>query len=305
MIEVVSVCVTEGQRELRERLESDLGSLRKEGLSVDIQEKSVGNQGCVSVFLSSTRPEALAFARDTAADAISDTIVNRGSKTLIDRFLKTNYHYFDDDELDIIRGYTEKALFGPSDESRAKYLVNQHSQIRKRVREYIDKNKELIIDGFITFRLKDWVEEVEDALDRAVDEFLLDREYKEFVNLLRSFVDAQEPKVDEIHVFLTATGTFKLMDSQKNVINNEYLEDFVLELVDSEVNHEDLLISALITIAPRKLIIHCPPAVRSGHTIETLRQVFDNRLTVCDSCALCRGGETAFGAGSTRARKSE
>lgn len=303
MIEVVSVCVTEGQRELRERLESDLGSLRKEGLGVDIQERFVGNQGCLSVLLSSGRPEALALARETAADAISDAIVNRGSKTLIDRFLKTNYHYFDDDELETIRGYTEKALFGASDESRAGYLLGQHTQIRKRVREYLDKNKELIVEGFITFRLKDWVEEVEDALDRAVDEFLLDREYKEFVNLLKSFVDAQEPKVDEIHVFLTAAGTFKLMDSQKNVINNEYLEDFVLELVDSEVNHEDLLISALITIAPRKLVIHCPPVVRSEHTLETLRQVFDDRLTVCDQCALCRGGETA--SGSSRARKGE
>jgi putative sporulation protein YtxC len=288
LAQVVSVCVSEGLAELRERFESDLHFLRQEGFDVQVGERQVGDRRFLTVDVTPGTVETLARARETVTDAISDCIVNHAVRALIDRFLKTGYQYFDLEEQDSIRQHAARILHGNTEEGRTGYEVSRHGQIRRRVRDYLERSEELVLDGFITFRLKDWVGEIEEAVDRGVDDFLLDREYKEFVHVLRSFVDAQEPRVDEVHVFLAATGTFELRDTHRNVITNEYLKDFVLELVDSEVNQEDLLISALITVAPRKLLIHCPPAVRSGHTLETLRQVFAGRITVCEQCPLCR-----------------
>ena len=61
------------------------------------------------------------------------------------------------------------------------------------------------MEGFIRFRLKDYIEELKYIIDGSVDELLIDREYNEFIKLLRYFVEIQEPKVEEVHVLLEGT----------------------------------------------------------------------------------------------------
>ena len=78
----------------------------------------------------------------------------------------------------------------------------------------------------------------------------------EFIRLLRYFVDIQEPKVNEVNILLEKNSMFKLLDSEGKEIENEYLEGFCVELMSNSVNYEDLLISALITLAPKQLVIH-------------------------------------------------
>jgi hypothetical protein len=48
------------------------------------------------------------------------------------------------------------------------------------------------LDGFLSFRLKEYRGRLAEVVDKAVDEYMMDMEYKEFIRVLRYFVDVQE-----------------------------------------------------------------------------------------------------------------
>jgi len=70
-------------------------------------------------------------------------------------------------------------------------------------------------------------------------------------------------------------------------IKNDYMEGFVVELVDNEINYEDLLISALITIAPKNIVLHYQGDCGKSATIDTIKGVFTGRVLECAGCSLC------------------
>ena len=44
--------------------------------------------------------------------------------------------------------------------------------------DYFDNSNSIILDGFVNFRLKDYIKDLEEIVDKAVDDFLTDREYR-------------------------------------------------------------------------------------------------------------------------------
>ena len=52
----------------------------------------------------------------------------------------------------------------------------------------------------MTFRLQSYEQELREMAEYAVDEFMLDQQYEEFVSLLKYFVYFQEPKMPLVHV---------------------------------------------------------------------------------------------------------
>ena len=65
-----------------------------------------------------------------------------------------------------------------------------------------------------------------------MDDLLIEKEYGEFIRLLRYFVEIQEPKVDEIHVVVGEDNRYVLLDSSLRIINNDLLEDLAREISD-------------------------------------------------------------------------
>ncbi|RYD06895.1 hypothetical protein N752_01845 [Desulforamulus aquiferis] len=58
--------------------------------------------------------------------------------------------------------------------------------------------------------------------------------------------------------------------------------------MDNEINYEDLLISALITIAPNKIVFHTNLQDQPETTMETIKSVFAGRVSECSGCTLCK-----------------
>jgi len=125
------------------------------------------------------------------------------------------------------------------------------------------------------------------VIEQAVDELLLEKEYQEFIMLLKYFVDIQEPRLEKVHVMLLPSGSFQLFDDNNKSINNQCLEGCIVEMIDNEINYEDLLISALITIAPREIVVHVPELTKVLNVIKTLQGVFGERLVICNGCVRC------------------
>lgn len=228
---------------------------------------------------------ALEF-KNLLANTVADIIVEDWVHILMKRIIRDHYYYFNEEEKKNIKSKALELL--KSDQLKFR-PVTKKDEIAQRVLDYLEKNKELVVEGFVNFRLKDFMMDIEDVVDSAVDDFLMEKEYLEFIRLLKYFVEIQEPKVNEVHIIFIKDGTFKLVDKDGKEIENEYLDGFSLELMNNSINYEDLLISALITLAPRLVVIH---KTRSGSkdTVKTIENVFGKKSRRCSGCLICERG---------------
>src|SRR5690606_24115804 len=129
------------------------------------------------------------------------------------------------------------------------------------------------------FRMKEYLQELDGCVETALRRLEAEREHREFVALLHFLLENQEPRVELVHVLPGRGGSFSLLDGEGWAIDHHYLEGFVFDLAFGEVNLEDLLVSALVTLSPVRIVLH-PPL----EALDTafLREVFAERLTGCD-----------------------
>lgn len=276
------------------RLMSDLKELEGCGLKLQIEESPAGKYTFLSCRVTgqeqcfSNEEDTLALFKNYVADVLSDLIICKWQKNILVDIIRENYYYFGEDERKTIfqnaLRYLEDYETG---ESSPVLRMRKKRRILSKLREFLASYDQIVVEGFIRFRLKEYIKELQEAADKAVDDFLMDREYKEFIQLLRYFVDIQDSRTDVVNVVMKQNGSFMLYDGQKRVINSSYLEGFIFDLIENEINYEDLLISALITIAPREIFFHTGKEENAPGTLETIRNIFTNRVSVCSGCDLC------------------
>ena len=77
----------------------------------------------------------------------------------------------------------------------------------------------------------------------------------------------------------------------KDGYGNDVFSDFMKELsecrIDTEAKIEDIIISGLITNAPKQIIIHHKENCINTEFIETIVNVFGDRVFYCAGCANC------------------
>ncbi|MGI6647927.1 MAG: sporulation protein YtxC [Bacillota bacterium] len=298
----VSVGATKNVDVLRDRLYSGSQNLQKRGVKLVLSTREAGNitfLGCNLIPLDrvtkTAEPQAL-ILRQYLARTVAELITTDWEKILLSKMIDHQKDLFTPVERKQILERAERFLeltdgiagFGTSEKAgSSKGNSNRRNLIRQAVLEYLEANDELVIDGFLRFRLKHYLDQLSQAVDSAIDELMMEREYQEFIRLLRYFVEIQEPRANQVHVVMRPTGIFHIYDSHGHPVEHDYLNGFLLDVVETDLNYEDLLISALITIAPQQITIHLAEASQIGESVETIQEVFDGRVIVCPGCEHC------------------
>ncbi|MDP4180797.1 MAG: putative sporulation protein YtxC [Bacillota bacterium] len=222
------------------------------------------------------------------SNALADYIIRKYEEKLIIRTISSNYCYFNSVEKKEILSLAKKII--KSDDKNlfsSLFHIRRHNIIVKKLLDYFENSNSIILDGFVNFRLKDYIKDLEEVVDKAVDDFLMAREYNEFIRLLRYFVDIQNPKFNLIHVVVGFDNKYILLDEAKKEITNECIREFVNEISLGEINYDDLLVSSLITLAPRKIVLHGTEHFRNKELLETIKNVFCGKVTLCSQCDVC------------------
>ena len=290
-MEIIAIGVLDHGSKAQERVLAKIQALDEKGIHVDMTERSSGPLTFLCLNMSDQGQGIPAGQRDIlryhVASALADNIVFDVEKELITKILRARYSYFDDSEREKIAEYVLDTLNRRSqgdDQGQVQAIMRRRNDVLFILLDYLDTNDCLILEGFMRFRLKNYVEQIETAADSAVDDFMLEKEYNEFIRLLKYFVNVQEPKIEEIHVIARPNGRFRLLDQNGKAVDSEYLEGIPLEPGQNDVDHEDLLISALITVSPKKIILH---GFEGKNASETISRVFDNRVSNCSGCRFC------------------
>lgn len=216
------------------------------------------------------------------SNILSSAIIEFYEKDIIRHIINCNYFYFSEIE--------QRKIF----DIVSNYIYNQElteSYIRKdsimiSCTQYFSNNKSAILDGFVNFRLNEYMKIIDYIVDMAVNKFVIDREYTEFIDLLKCYINSKDYGTDIVHLIYQNEESI-LLDEFKKSID---LDDSILDskyLSDITFSSNDYTLNALLTLLPRKIYVHLIDGTQDEF-INTLKLVFDNRIYICNDCNICK-----------------
>lgn len=213
------------------------------------------------------------------ARALAEYLVVRTERIWLLDTLDRRYRSFGEDE-------TEKIL---CDVGEILHSDREHDQDRLDLATtlifgLLQENTTLVLEGIRTFLLPDIQAEYEEAIDRAVDVFLMEEEYQEFVKLLKQLVAVAGTQHDWIHVRFEGDRFF-FEDPAGKRLGDDLLGDMLSGNDHHKEPIDDVLISALVTLAPKRITLHRGQLLPEG--MHTLKEVFDDRVLNCPGCGRC------------------
>lgn len=218
---------------------------------------------------------------DRIADLILSLILNIYSEDIINKYINDNLKEFKIDERKEIGEISKRFLLDKDN------FIVEKQYIKNKIKNFIYENPFVFIDGFLKFRLKDIDLFMNSVVDKAVKEFTAKKEYKEFIDVLKYFIDIQQPKYNVVNlIFLD--NSYILLDENNNIIDNNFFEDILFELKDNEISQDDLLISTLIILAPSNLIVHLDQQQKDTDIVKVLIDVFEDKVYFCFGCEKCK-----------------
>ena len=287
-MEVVSIGTTAPTYLLREILTQKLQCLVDEGVTVEVLETKGRSVNSISVMVDVAPQSSFSFSeannlgRQCTSAALADFLVEDWCQRRLTEIIRRDFGYFNPEERHKIELVTERLL----QTGGIRWL-----RLKDTIEEFLAYNRHINADGFLRFRMQHLLPELVETVSEAVDEFLVAKEYTEFIRLLRYFVDIQQPKLPLVHLVLTSEGRCNILGADGEHVRHEYLEKSIREEAsDPDVSYDDLLISALITLAPARLVLHAKCMQGGRELKDTIRSIFDGRLTECDLCDLCSLG---------------
>lgn len=225
--------------------------------------------------------ENIDFFYDKIASILTYSIINFYQDKLLKRILEYNYFYFTSAEkrkiLEMAKDFIENDTISNEDNFFSIYYP---------ILDYIKSNKSIVLDGFVNFRLQNYMKNLDYIVDISVNKFLIEKEYNEFVNILKLYVSMTPYNSPLIHLIYHNNESI-LLDNNKNIISTEDEIFKAKYLSDISFSSNDYALNTLLNLTPKKLIIHLIDGDNDDEFINTLKLIFENRCEICSECKIC------------------
>ena len=156
----------------------------------------------------------------------------------------------------------------------------------------IKEKQTLNIEGWLLFRLDKYKILLKDILEQFIEDYMAKKEVVSFIKLMREASLLAVPLEEVIHVIYRLEGKIHIYDKKLKNVTGHYIKKYCKELLlDSTLTREDLLLHVLITICPKKIIIHKTENMKTKQFMNTLEIIFEDNITYCTGCELCKKDE--------------
>ena len=211
---------------------------------------------------------------------LSSLVLDVFEDIILKKILTHEYFYFDSIEKKHILENVQEIILDSVDTSN-----DREDILFDTFYDFLENNNKLYLKGFMTFRQKKYTQELEKIIDSAVNQYLIEKEYTEFVSLLKMYVNSEGSKCDFVHLIYNNDEPI-LLDSKKNVINTDINLMNAKYLSDINFSSCDMILNTLLNIIPRKIYIHLVTD-EVDEFISTLKLIFEDRVHICRDCAIC------------------
>ncbi|MDF2837051.1 MAG: Sporulation protein YtxC [Paenibacillus sp.] len=227
----------------------------------------------------------------SASRAIAEFVIQRLEPVMLSTIVSRKYRNNPSMDTAVIERYCHDLLQGKDWEGLGGKFheadrLRRRGKIAEDLERYLQEETEMSLEGVTTFRLQAYRNELAEIAEYALDEYVLDKQYQEFISLLKYFVQMQESKVPLIHLLHKGGHDFAMYDESFRALEQKPPADrIVAEMLETEMNIEDMVISSLISVSPKQITVHTrQPDLQVIRTIET---IFDGKVSVCVQCSSC------------------
>ncbi len=245
--------------------------------SVYTEEKNTGNK---KKHFISFKSRAI-LSKRKLTDFLSDWIIKNFEQKIMFEILKQNFVSLTTGDISVI---VKEASGQIDEETRSIYS----KIISRQLSEYLSQSNILNIEGFVRFRLREYRDQLEILLYDTIDDYLAEKEYEAFIDMLCAYVDFQYPVLDLIHIRENDDGSFSFYDFSQNNISIVCENELRSEMPEALLSNEDKLISILLILIPKRIIWHKCKNDKYPNLLNTVEKIFKDRLSVCDGCSLCK-----------------
>lgn len=221
---------------------------------------------------------------DLISLALAEYVVDVKEEELAARVMKRDYSFESRDEALQVQQMVNRMLADGTETGGSR--ETRRSLVQEALSEYLQISSELHLDGFALFRLKTYEDKLREIVDFAVDEYLLDKQYEEFIGLLQSFVYFQEPLTPLVHLMHKHGHEFAILSEQFTPVHIPASGGVVARIADQEMQMEDVIVSTLISLSPDKILIHTQDP--DAQVITTISRIFGERVEICLRCPHCK-----------------
>ena len=133
--------------------------------------------------------------------------------------------------------------------------------------------------------MKDYIKILDSTVNESVNNFLIEKEYNEFISLLRLYINTQPINCQKVHIIYSSTNSI-LLDENKNIVDitsNIFKSKY---LSDISFSSNDYILNSLLTLLPNKIFVHLVDN-DLDEFVNTLQLVFENRVKICTDCSIC------------------
>jgi len=203
-------------------------------------------------------------------------------ENFLKNILRQDYFYFNKEEQNRIIEICYEIFsddYNSNFNKKFDFLINDFEN-------YLTEHKSIVLSGFINFRIKDYFEVLDDIIDEAVNSFVIEQEYLEFISLLKMYINSQKSNGSVVHLIYNNENSI-LLDKDKNVIN---IFDKVFKakyLSDISFSTNDYILNTLLTLIPEKICIHIINDT-IDEFVNTLLLIFEGKVEICTDCKICR-----------------
>lgn len=215
------------------------------------------------------------------SNILSYLVIDELEEIFLNNIISKNYFYFDIIERKKILNF----CFDICADNFTEFFDKKFSYLSEQFYIYMQSHKSIILTGFIYFRLKKYFSMLEEIVDEAVNSYIIEKEYLEFISLLKLYIGSQPCKTETLHLIYFKNNPI-LLDSNLEQIS---IKESVLDakyLSDISFSNNDYLLNSLLTLLPKKIYIHLVENT-IDEFLNTLILIFDKKIDLCTDCNIC------------------
>ena len=137
--------------------------------------------------------------------------------------------------------------------------------LKSKLTEYLSEQHTICLEGFLRFRMQEFLMLWEITVEQAAARLLMQKEYGELMETLRRFAESRKAKVSSLSVCIHPDGTITLSDDG----------DVRIEYVDCA---PDGILQLLVNMSPGHLTVYDLSGEEKNRLAEAILKVFGDRV---------------------------
>ena len=271
-----SLCVKTNNLDIINYLQKSFENINLENTYISLQKFNHFN----NIIIHHTGSNYTKFINHIS-NSITKAIIEYLEEQIIYDNISLNYFYFNTFEKKKILENTLNLL----EEEQCSKL--RYDCINNEIYKNILSTHSIYLQGIINFQLHDYITFLSSQIDIAVNKFLIDKEYLEFVNILKLYIksEAENSKTAHVHLIYKDKTSIITDDNQNIISYNDNLRK-AKYISDISFSSNDLALNTLLNLIPKSITIHLVDSY-SDEFINTLKLIFGEKVKICEDCNIC------------------